>query len=84
VARSQPVPETGTPTAWNAWLRERADGSAISSGTVYVVCARPTGDALPDVMVRSAYFSGGEGTVSCDAGEVATGGGVGVDIVGNT
>jgi hypothetical protein len=39
---------------------------------------------LPDVVVRSAYFGGGQGTVSCNAGEVATGGGVGVDIVGNT
>jgi hypothetical protein len=86
VARSQPLPGTGAPTAWNGVLRERADGSA-GQGTVYVICARPTGDTLPDVVVRSTWFTGaqgGEGTASCNAGEVATGGGVGVDITGAT
>ena len=84
VARSQPAPQSGTPTAWNAWLRERADGSAFSSGTVYVVCARAADGAAPEVAVRSAYFTGGQGTAGCEAGEVATGGGVGADVVANT
>jgi hypothetical protein len=86
VARSQPAPGTGAPTGWNAVLRERADGSP-GQGTVYAICARPTRDTLPDLVVRSTWFTaaqGGQGTASCNTGEVATGGGVGVDITGAT
>ena len=59
---------------------------ALALPSAAFALARPTtvASAVSDVVVRSAYFTGGEGTISCQPGEVATGGGPGVDIVQNT
>ena len=38
VSRSEPSPNSGTPTGWNGFVSYRSDGSG-ASGTVYAVCA---------------------------------------------
>jgi hypothetical protein len=69
------------------------DSQAVEDGSLlgedFAPGQLPAGEPGPpgpsgatNVVVRSAYFNTGAGQVDCNAGEVATGGGAGADIVG--
>jgi hypothetical protein len=44
VGRSEPSPNSGTPTGWTGFVRQRSTGNA-SSGSVFAICAAPTAPA---------------------------------------
>jgi hypothetical protein len=40
VGRSEPTPNSGVPTGWSGYVRQRSTGNA-STGSVFVICASP-------------------------------------------
>lgn len=71
-------------------LRRAAIGVALVGSALLVsgaaAVAAPTAPATPakglaSLVVKSQYFTTGEITLTCDPGQIATGGGVGVDVV---
>lgn len=63
-------------------IRRTAVGTGLAA-SILVMAVATTGAvanaAPPSVTVKTKYFTNGETTIACDAGQVATGGGVGVD-----
>lgn len=63
-------------------IQRTAVGAGLAT-SILVTAAVATGAvadaAAPSLLVKTKYFTSGETTIACDAGQIATGGGVGAD-----